>query len=319
MSLVFSLTFRWPDSLGTLVDATTGPAVTITRQDTLATVVPDSSAHPSTGVYTWTIDAPVSGIVYRMAWTATVAGETVSGEFDKIDTSASGATGSVIFRRTIRVAGVLTDATSASIVITRLDTGTVVFSGAMDHDSLGVYSKSIAAVPGVTYRGTYTLVYGSPSQTTTASSDQTASAATATGAYNTQSDLENRWGVQNIARWSNLTATVTTTDVSRVQLALDFAASEIDDYFAGSRYTAPLTGIGPGSSTSVKVREWANVIAGKWLADARFHATNEAVPDDLIAQLDAVYTDMALHKSGVRGFGAAQVFSNHPAVPVTTG
>jgi hypothetical protein len=60
-------------------------------------------------------------------------------------------------------------------------------------------------------------------------------------------------------------------------------------------------------------------LAGKWLADARFHATNEAVPDDLIAQLDAVYTDMALHRSGVRGFGAAQVFSNHPAVPVTTG
>jgi phage gp36-like protein len=139
------------------------------------------------------------------------------------------------------------------------------------------------------------------------------------GHYNTQTDLENRWGIQNIQRWSNLVATVTTTDTTRVQLAIDYAASEIDDYFAGSRYTVPFTGYAAGSGTSVKLREWANVLAGKWLADARFHATNEAVPDDLIAQLDAVYTDMALHRSGVRGFGAMQVFSNHPAVPVTTG
>jgi phage gp36-like protein len=184
-----------------------------------------------------------------------------------------------------------------------------------------VTSKSLTSlVPGTTYYFRIRTEANASSETPTFGDwSATASASTATGAYNTQADLENRWGVQNIARWSNLVASVTTTDTARVQLAVLFAAAEIDDYFAGSRYTAPLTGIGPGSSTSVKVREWANVIAGKWLADARFHATNEAVPDDLIAQLDAVYTDMALHKSGVRGFGAAQVFSNHPAVPVTTG
>lgn len=88
--------------------------------------------------------------------------------------------------------------------------------------------------------------------------------APAAGRYAAQDDVEDVFGVVNVAHWSSQDSTATTADVPRVQRALDYADAAIDDFFRGGPYVVPLV---PGTSATT-VRRWAAILAGAWLSRA---------------------------------------------------
>lgn len=202
--------------------------------------------------------------------------------------------------------------------ITRVDNGAVIVASgtAMTADVTNlIYSYSqTGEVAGVNYRFTYTVTKSNGQQLTTFF-DKTASGNSA-GLYAAQSDLENRWGVENVKQWSNLTPGATDTDTARVQLALDYADAEIHSFFNGGGYTVPFAGYSAGSTTAVKLREWAVVIAGKWLYSSRGTEDNNTTGDKLSEELEKTTEEMALYRGGVRSFSATGSALQKQFVPV---
>ena len=91
--------------------------------------------------------------------------------------------------------------------------------------------------------------------------------------YCTQADIENLFGVANVAAWSNLDNQSTTADGGRIAAAIAYAGAVIDDRFRNSRYVVPLVGLdGP----LVQVTDLAARLAGCWLYESRGMADGEA-------------------------------------------
>lgn len=98
--------------------------------------------------------------------------------------------------------------------------------------------------------------------------DEFASAAsiTVTGApYCTQSDIENIFGVSNVALWSNLDNTTTTANATRITAAITYATARINNYMRGGLYAVPLV----VNSDAASVVDVAATIAGIWLYSSR--------------------------------------------------
>jgi phage gp36-like protein len=81
-------------------------------------------------------------------------------------------------------------------------------------------------------------------------------------AYSTRTDLENKFGVDNILKWSDIECNGS-VDASRIALAITTADEDIDDRFRATRYSLPF------SPVPRKVSEWSAVLAGIWLFDSR--------------------------------------------------
>lgn len=96
------------------------------------------------------------------------------------------------------------------------------------------------------------------------------SAPAAVGVYIDQSNLEDKFGINNIEAWSQLDNDVETADTARIQKAIDYAESKINDAFRGSRYAIPF------ASAPEQIKEWATTLAGIWLYQSRgLRDTNE--------------------------------------------
>lgn len=133
-------------------------------------------------------------------------------------------------------------------------------------------------------------------------------------AYATRTDLENRWGVENIRQWSNLAPGTTATDDARVTLALDYAAAQIDSSFRAGGFVVPL--VGTGSIEIVKLREWSVVIAGKWIYSSRGTQDDNATGDKLSEDFDATMEDIALYRSRTVRFTATRTDGDKAFIPL---
>jgi phage gp36-like protein len=92
-------------------------------------------------------------------------------------------------------------------------------------------------------------------------------AGSAVGRYAAQSDVESQFGIDNVRVWSQLDNSQTAANVSRIQLALDYADGRIISTFANfGNYVTPLAPIGTDAAL---VTRWAAVIAGAWLYQSR--------------------------------------------------
>jgi phage gp36-like protein len=89
-------------------------------------------------------------------------------------------------------------------------------------------------------------------------------------AYSAQTNLESKFGVDNIAKWSDIENSGA-VNVSRIALAIAAADEDIDDRFRATRYSLPFSPI------PRKVAEWSAVLAGLWLFDSRpeFHESDK--------------------------------------------
>lgn len=88
------------------------------------------------------------------------------------------------------------------------------------------------------------------------------------GTYAAQSDLESTFGVTNIAKWSQLSAsnTTTTADTTRIAWAISVAESQVNLCFRNGLYNVPLVG---NSGTPPELTQWVSVIAGLLLLRSR--------------------------------------------------
>ena len=92
-------------------------------------------------------------------------------------------------------------------------------------------------------------------------------------AYCIQSDIENLFGVENVARWSNLDNQGATADAGRVAAGIAYAAALIDDRFRNSRYSVPLVAL---SGELAAITDLAARLAGCWLYESRGMADGAA-------------------------------------------
>lgn len=82
-----------------------------------------------------------------------------------------------------------------------------------------------------------------------------------------QADIENVFGVRNVAIWSNLDNDSETVNTARVTLAIASAESQVNNRFRNSLYVVPLT---PESGThDQEVKNWHATLAGAWLYGSR--------------------------------------------------
>jgi|ERR1700722_952469 len=92
---------------------------------------------------------------------------------------------------------------------------------------------------------------------------------TAQGLYAAQSDIEDIFGVTNVAIWSQLDPTQPpgTADVDRIQRALDYADAKIVSFFRNyGNYVTPLA---PQNNDVTLVTRWDATLAGVWLYESR--------------------------------------------------
>jgi phage gp36-like protein len=119
--------------------------------------------------------------------------------------------------------------------------------------------------------------------------------------YAQQSDIENLFGIPNVAEWSNLAGLNDYVDTNRIGVALAYADSEINNFFQGGPYAVPLS-LGQSAPT---ITNWAAVIAGVWLYTSRGQLdtiTNsdgtQRVYNKYSGMLKSVYADMGSYRTG---------------------
>lgn len=125
------------------------------------------------------------------------------------------------------------------------------------------------------------------------------STASVVGTYGSQTDMENVFGTQNIAQYSDINNTQGGgADETRIQAASDYADSQIDAYFTDGPFNVPLAFT--STSATVMTKNWYAVIAGVWMYSNR--GTRDVKADDVGAKyakmLTGVYRQMGLCKSG---------------------
>jgi len=106
--------------------------------------------------------------------------------------------------------------------------------------------------------------------------------------YIVKSDIENVFGKDNVARWSNLDGEVG-ADTTRINTAIAVAEEEVENRFRGGRYAIPF------STPSEVVKSWCARLAGIWLFENRpgFNKADtqkegfQDMKDDLASEIEA--------------------------------
>jgi hypothetical protein len=91
----------------------------------------------------------------------------------------------------------------------------------------------------------------------------------AQGLYAAQSDIEDIFGITNVAIFSQLDPTQPpgTADVPRIQRALDYSDATIISFFRNQgNYATPLA---PLDTDADLVKRWSATLAGVWLYESR--------------------------------------------------
>jgi phage gp36-like protein len=117
----------------------------------------------------------------------------------------------------------------------------------------------------------------------------------ASGYYADQADVEDVFGVENVARWSQLQNDVTAADTNRIQRALAGADADVDDFFRGGPYALPL----PVNRTTT---DWAATLAGVWLVQSRQRGADDEL--GWVTDLEkAVRREMAAYRARILRLG----------------
>ena len=116
--------------------------------------------------------------------------------------------------------------------------------------------------------------------------------------YAQQSDIEDIFGVTNVAVWSQLDPTQPpgTADPNRIQSALDYAGARIVAFFrTQGNYATPLV---PLNSAVDLVTRWAAVLAGVWLYESRGLRDDTKAASKYAAMVRQVIAEMGVYRAG---------------------
>lgn len=134
------------------------------------------------------------------------------------------------------------------------------------------------------------------------------------GRYISQSDVETRWGAENVRTWSNLDNDSETTDTARVAAAIAWAEEQVESRFVGSRYVVPLVGL---AGTPATLTNWCATLAGIWLYRGRLRR-NANLLADLEEEESRLDAEIALYQAGKRNL-PCQVARTMPSAPEVVG
>jgi len=85
------------------------------------------------------------------------------------------------------------------------------------------------------------------------------------GDYITQSDVESFFGIDNVAKWSQLDNDTADADTDRIQSGIDWAERKVNARFSGSKYVTPFS----TSSVDKQLIRWMATFAGIWIYEGR--------------------------------------------------
>jgi len=118
------------------------------------------------------------------------------------------------------------------------------------------------------------------------------------GIYIGQSNIEDVFGIDNIAAWSNLEGG-TEVNVTRVALAISYAEGIIEDSFRGGRYQIPF------SPVPIIVIDWCSKLAGVWLFLCRpLYKKDLESSKGFVSLRETVFDEIAMYNSGQRAFSS---------------
>lgn len=178
------------------------------------------------------------------------------------------------------------------------------------HDGTGLYSYEIDGLTaGLQYIAFIERVY--LGETKRSSTTWTAGVSSAASRYAAQSDVENIFGPENVAVWSDM-SNAGTVNTARVQLGLDNADAEIDGFFRDGPFAVPLS---LASESVVMVRRWAAVFAGVWLYQNRGQWDEDKQGNNYSQMRTDVVAEMAAYKGGSLHLDAARRWPS-PSAPV---
>ena len=131
--------------------------------------------------------------------------------------------------------------------------------------------------------------------------------------YSVQADIENVFGKDNVARWSNLDGEAG-ADTARIATAIAVADEDIDNRFRGGRYALPLN---PASET---VKNWSARLAGIWLFENRPSYNKAENQNEGFQEMgDKVDSQIEMYTSGQRQLLCTFAADVEDAGPVVVG
>lgn len=122
------------------------------------------------------------------------------------------------------------------------------------------------------------------------------------GAYISQTDLENEFGANNIAEWSNRDSDGTGVNTTVVANAIGYAETYVEDRFRTGPYVIPFVAT-VGSLYVVK--DWCMKIAADKLYRGRPPGTREH--DRFASLLEGIESEMDKYLAGQRNMNAAKM------------
>ena len=138
-------------------------------------------------------------------------------------------------------------------------------------------------------------------------------AVAADGRYISQSDVEDRFGEDNVAEWSNLNPDATEADTDRIENAIAHAEDHVDNRFRNSRYAVPLVAV---SGTLYQVHDWCAKLAGLWLYEHRGISDDDAEGGKLGDLAEKVEQEIDGVLSGSVDLNAQLNHDDAPSAPV---
>jgi len=133
------------------------------------------------------------------------------------------------------------------------------------------------------------------------------------GTYIDADDLNNVYGTINIAAWSDLTGGKTADD-DRIELAIAWAETRVENRFRGSRYSVPFSR--EDGEYDSQLTHWMVVYAGNWLYQSRGIRTGKADADRTSALLEQMDEEINQVLGGSSRLNAGLVSSSAPTAPI---
>lgn len=129
------------------------------------------------------------------------------------------------------------------------------------------------------------------------------------GSYISQTDVEDIFGQDNVAKWSQLDNDVITADTSRITKSITYAEETVNDRFSNSRWDIT-TG-----TVSEKVKEWSAKLAGIWLYENRGIRDTNTEGNKFTSMKDDVNEEINKYLSGESRLNATAHDGSAPTAP----
>jgi len=130
-----------------------------------------------------------------------------------------------------------------------------------------------------------------------------------TGTYISETDLDDLYGIKNITAWSDLEGG-RSRDESRIQRAINYAESKVENLFRRSRYAVPF--VQQGGGFDLQLKHWMAAYAGDWMYMNRAIRRGEEEEDRDSAVISAVKAEIS---SILAGQGELNLGSRRAKMP----